>query len=132
MLIAVSFDISVPLGIAASVAVIFHELPQEIGDFAILIYGGFERKKALAINFITALTAIVGVLFAHYFGNKVPEFNPFLIALTAGGFIYIAAVELIPQIQQEDNLKRSVIQFVIFIVGILMVWSLGIIFPEVG
>ena len=131
MLIAVSFGVAIPLGIAASVAVIFHELPQEIGDFSVLIYGGFSRTKALAVNFLSALTAIVGVIFAHFYANRVPAFNPFLIALTAGGFIYIAAVELIPQIQREANVKRATFQFVIFLLGLLLIWSLGIVFPEV-
>lgn len=131
MLIAVSFGVSVSLGIAASIAIIFHELPQEIGDFSVLLYGGFSRTKALVFNFISALTAIVGVIFAHFYTNRVPGFNPFLIALTAGGFIYIAAVELIPQIQKEPHVKRSALQFVIFLLGLLLIWSLEIVFPEV-
>lgn len=131
MLIAVAFGVSTTLGIAASIAVIFHELPQEIGDFAVLIYGGFERTKALALNFISGLTSVAGALFAYYFAGRIPALNPFLIALTSGGFIYIAATELIPQLQKEHNVKRAALQFIIFILGLLLIWSLGIIFPHV-
>jgi zinc and cadmium transporter len=130
LLIAVAFGIDVALGIAASIAVIFHELPQEIGDFAVLVYGGFERTRALALNFLSALTAFGGALFAYFYTERVPAFNPFLIALTCGGFIYIAATELIPQVQKEHNIKRAALQFFLFILGLFLVWSLGLIFPE--
>ena len=127
MIIAASFFINITVGLATTVAVIFHELPQEIGDFGVLIYGGFTRYKALLFNFLSALTAIVGVLISNYF---LKDYVGFLMALAAGGFIYLAASELIPEIQKEENIGKSMIQFVLFVFGIVLIWSLGIIFPE--
>ncbi len=130
MIIAASFFITIPVGLAATVAVIFHELPQEIGDFGILIYGGFTRYRALLFNFLSALSAVVGVLVSNYFSMSVENFVGFLVALAAGGFIYISASELIPEIQKEKNIGKSMVQFVLFILGIVLIWSLGALFPE--
>ncbi|NIM44733.1 MAG: ZIP family metal transporter [Nitrososphaeria archaeon] len=130
MVIAVSFFVSIPLGIVSTIAVIFHELPQEIGDFGILIYGGLKRVKALFFNFLSALSAVAGVLIAYLFSISAEEFSGFLIAFAAGGFIYLAASELIPELQKEESISRSMIQFIIFIMGLTLIWSLGIIFPE--
>ena len=118
------------MGVATTVAVIFHELPQEIGDFGVLVYGGFTRYKALLFNFLSALTAVAGVLISNYFSISIVNFVGFLVALAAGGFIYLAASELIPEIQKEENIEKSMIQFVLFILGIALIWSLGFIFPE--
>jgi len=74
-----------------------------------------------------SLTAIVGVLIANYF---LQDFVGFLMALAAGGFIYLAASELIPEIQKEENIGKSIIQFVLFVFGIVLIWSLGFLFPE--
>jgi zinc and cadmium transporter len=130
MIIAASFFIAIPVGLATTVAVIFHELPQEIGDFGVLVYGGFTRHKALLFNFLSALTAVVGVLISTYLRARIVNFVGFLIALATGGFIYLAASELIPEIQKEENVGKSMIQFVLFILGIVLIWSLGVIFPE--
>jgi zinc and cadmium transporter len=130
MIIAASFFIGIPVGIATTVAVIFHELPQEIGDFGVLVYGGLTRYKALFINFFSALAALFGVLLSNYFSIHIENFASFLIALSAGGFIYLAASELIPEIQKEKNTKKSMVQFVLFVFGIFMIWSLGFFFPE--
>ena len=127
MIIAASFLINITVGLATTVAVIFHELPQEIGDFGVLVYGGFARYKALFFNFLSALTAVVGVLISSYL---LQDFVGFLMALAAGGFIYLAASELIPEIQKEENIGKSMIQFVLFVFGIVLIWSLGLLFPE--
>lgn len=126
MIIAASFFINITVGLAATIAVIFHELPQEIGDFGVLIYGGLTRYKALFFNFLSALTAIVGVFISNYF---LGDYVGFLLALAAGGFIYLAASELIPEIQKEENIEKSMIQFVLFVFGIVLIWSLGFLFP---
>jgi zinc and cadmium transporter len=130
MIIAASFLINTTVGVATTVAVFFHELPQEIGDFGVLVYGGFTRYKALLFNFLSALTAIVGALISNYFSMHVENFVGFLMALAAGGFIYISASELIPEIQKEKNIGKSMIQFILFILGIVLIWSLGFFFPE--
>jgi len=127
MIIAASFLINITVGLATTVAVIFHELPQEIGDFGVLVYGGFSRYRALFVNFLSALTAVAGVLISNYF---LQDSVGFLMALAAGGFIYLAASELIPEIQKEENIGKSMIQFVLFVFGIVLIWSLGLLFPE--
>jgi zinc and cadmium transporter len=130
MIIAAGFFINITVGLATTVAVIFHELPQEMGDFGVLVYGGFTRYRALFVNFLSALTAVFGVLVSHYFSIHVETFVGSLIALAAGGFIYLAAAELIPEIQKEENIGKSMIQFVLFVFGIVLIWSLGLLFPE--
>lgn len=127
MAIGASFLISIPVGLSTAVAVVFHELPQEIGDFGVLVYGGFTRAKALLFNFLSALTAILGVLVSNYL---LQDLTGFLIAFTSGGFIYIAASELIPEIQKEERFGKSIVQLFLFILGIALIWSLGIFFPE--
>ena len=129
MIIAASFFISITFGLATTVAVIFHELPQEIGDFGVLVYGGFTRYRALFVNFLSALTAVVGVLISNYLSIHIENFVGLLIALAAGGFIYLTISELIPEIQKEENIGKSMIQFVLFVFGIVLIWSLGLLFP---
>jgi zinc and cadmium transporter len=130
MIIAASFIIGFSVGLATTIAVIFHELPQEMGDYGILVYGGFKRRSALLLNFAVALAVVLGGISAIFFIEAIEALNGVLIALSAGGFIYLAASELIPELQEEKNLKRSAVQFVVFILGIALIWSLGIIFPE--
>jgi zinc and cadmium transporter len=130
MVIAASFFVGFPVGLAATVAVIFHELPQEMGDYGILVYAGFKRSKALLLNFVVALAVVLGGLSAIFFLETTEALSGLLIAFSAGGFIYLAAAELIPELHKEKSLKKSAIQFVVFILGISLIWSLGIIFPE--
>ena len=130
MVIAASFFVGFPVGLAATVAVIFHELPQEMGDYGILVYAGFKRSKALLLNFVVALAVVLGGISAIFFLEATEALSGLLIAFSAGGFIYLAAAELIPELHKEKSLKKSAIQFVVFILGIGLIWSLGIIFPE--
>jgi zinc and cadmium transporter len=128
--IAASFLIGFSVGLATTVAVIFHELPQEMGDYGILVYAGFKRGRALLLNFVVATTVILGGIFAVSLIGMIEALSGLLIALLAGGFIYLAASELIPELHEEKSFKKSVIQFIMFILGISLIWSLGIIFPE--
>jgi zinc and cadmium transporter len=129
LVIGASFLISIPAGIVTTLAVFFHELPQEIGDFAILVYGGMKRIKALMMNFITALMAIVGVLIVYFILSS-PTSLGFLVGFAGGGFTYIAAAELIPELQKEKKVSKSIIQFIIFILAMILIWSLSIFFHE--
>mgnify|MGYP001083206126 CR=1 FL=1 len=129
MVIAAGFFLGISVGVVATVAVLFHEIPQEIGDFGVLIYGGLARSKALLFNFLTAITAILGALLSNFFSAHIENFVGFLIAFAAGGFIYIAASELIPELQKEKNFWKSLIQLIIFIFGIALVWTLSVLFP---
>ena len=88
LIIGTSYIASIPLGITTTVAVVFHEIPQELGDFSVLVYGGFTKRKALTFNFLTALTAIVGAIVAFVVGSTITGFVPLLIPFAAGNFIY--------------------------------------------
>jgi len=127
-IIAVSFMNSTALGVVATIAIIAHEIPQEIGDFAVLIYGGFSRAKALAYNFLTALTAFAGALAAYFYSSLIQNSSSYVTAFAVGGFIYIASTDLIPEIQKEKNLAKSSLQFVFLVFGIVVIWAVAAFF----
>ncbi|MFH1234059.1 MAG: ZIP family metal transporter [Candidatus Diapherotrites archaeon] len=127
MIIAASFCIDIPLGIATTLAVAIHEIPQEIGDFGVLIYGGFSKFKALFWNFICALTAVFGGVFGYFLSGHMESSTIFLLPFAAGGFIYIAASDLIPEIRKETNLIKSLITFGTFILGIGLMLAVKLI-----
>ena len=95
VLLAGAFLIDINTGIATTIAVLLHEVPQEIGDFGVLLKGGFSKKKALIANFLTALTAFIGAGLALLFNSFIEGIVPILVAVAAGGFIYIAGTDLI-------------------------------------
>ncbi|MFH1401449.1 MAG: ZIP family metal transporter [Parcubacteria group bacterium] len=119
LVIAGSFMVGISTGIITSLAVILHEIPQEIGDFAVLIYGGFKKTKALFLNFISATLAVLGGIVGFFIFKEMRDIS-FLLPFTAGTFIYIAASDLIPQIKEEWGIKKSMIHFLLFLAGIVM------------
>ena len=123
LIIAASFVINIPLGIATSVAVALHEIPQEIGDFGVLVYGGFSKAKALVLNFAVALMVVFGGVIGYFFLEQVSAVTGFLIPFAAGGFIYIAASDLIPEIRREAHLGKSLLTFGIFILGLVIMFA---------
>lgn len=122
LVIAASFIVSIPLGIATSIAVASHEIPQEISDFGVLIYGGFSRSKALFFNLLSALTAVLGGVIGFYLSSFVAGFAPALLPITAGGFIYIAASDLIPELHKEKDNNKANLAFLLFLLGIVFMW----------
>jgi zinc and cadmium transporter len=118
MLIAASYAVSLPLGITTTLAVVLHEIPHEIGNFGVLVHGGLTVKKALLFNFLTALTAIGGAVLALAIGPLVKGFTLTLLPITAGGFIYIAGSDLIPELKHEVALSHSILQFGSIILGV--------------
>ena len=124
LIIGASYLLSIPLGIATTVAVFLHEIPQEIGDFGILLHGGFSRRKALLMNFITALTAVLGVFVALLGAKFIENLELFLIPIAIGGFIYIAGSDLIPELHKDFKIKKSIWQLISFIFGIMIMASL--------
>lgn len=118
VVIAASFMVSVPTGIATTVAVFIHEVPQEIGDFGVLVHSGFTKNKALVFNFLTALTAVLGVLLAWSFSSATSQVEQFLLPFAAGSFLYIAGSDLIPELHKEPGLKQAIGQVLAFIIGI--------------
>jgi len=118
MIIAGSFIISYSIGIATTFAVIFHEIPQEIGDFGVLVYGGLTKAKALTYNFVSALTAVAGSLVTYYLASYIQGMDTFLVPFAAGGFIYIAATDLMPELHKRSQAKESLIQLLALLTGI--------------
>jgi zinc and cadmium transporter len=127
LIIAASFVVSIPLGIATTFAVALHEIPQEIGDFGVLVYGGFKKMRALFWNFICAITAILGGIFGYFLSSYMGNFILLLLPFAAGGFIYIAASDLIPEIRKETDLKKSLVIFGTFIIGIVIMFAVKFI-----
>ncbi len=121
VIIGAAYLTSLPLGITATIAVIAHEVPHELADFTILIHGGFETKKALALNFLSALTAVAGTLAVFFFATYSDVLVSHLIPFAAGNFIYIAASDLIPELHKKRSRVTSVMQIVLLIVGIYLV-----------
>ena len=124
LIIGASYLTSLQIGFATTVAVILHEIPQEIGDFGVLIHGGFKRNKALFLNFITALTAVLGTIVSLLIGSYFENLTNFLLPFAIGSFIYIASSDLIPELHKETNPMKSVIQLVMLVVGIAVMFSL--------
>lgn len=116
--IAAAFLVDIRLGVITTLVIISHELPQELGNFAILIHGGIEKKKALLYNFLAQLTSVIGGILGYYLA-AISNFKPYMLAFAAGGFIYIAASDLIPEIKQEKSLKKSISTYLLFLAGIL-------------
>jgi len=122
LIIAASFIVNPSLGIATTIVIAAHEIPQEIGDFGVLIYSGFKKFKALTLNFIAALTVVIGGLTGYFISAYIQQSIFFLLPLAAGGFIYIASSDLIPEIRKEVEAKKSFLIFITFLIGILLMW----------
>ena len=120
LVIGASYLASFPIGVATTLAVILHEIPQEMGDFGVLLHGGFSKKKALLFNFLTALTAVLGAVISLVLSNYVKNLTIFLIPFAAGGFIYIAGADLIPELHKEVKVKNSLLQFLAIVLGVLI------------
>ena len=130
LIMAASFVISVPLGITTTIAISVHEIPQEIGDFGVLIYGGFSKKKALLLNFLIALTAVIGGIVGYIISSRIENIVLFILPFAAGGFIYIAATDLVPEIKKEMDMKRYMATLIVFILGILIMLITKYVFAE--
>jgi zinc and cadmium transporter len=123
LVIAASFVTNVQLGIATTLAITSHEIPQEIGDFGVLIYGGMNKMRALFLNFLSALTAVIGGVIGYFVSSYAGQFTIFLLPFAAGGFIYISSSDLIPEIRNMESLKKSMMTFAVFLIGILLMWT---------
>lgn len=126
-LIAASFLASFPLGISTSLAIMFHEIPQEVGEFGILLHGGFSVKKALFFNFLSGIVALGGALVVLLVGINFKLFLENLIPFTAGGFIYIAGSDLIPELHKEMELKKSLLQLTGILIGVGVMFGFTLI-----
>ena len=118
LLIGASYLVSVRLGVATTLAVVLHEIPQEVGDFGVLLDAGFSKWRALFFNFLSACTAILGTLVALFVGGNLEHFNTLMLPLTAGGFIYLAGSDLIPELHKEHGPIKSLAQLTAMIAGV--------------
>lgn len=125
IIIAASYLTSIPLGIATTVAIGFHEIPQEIGDFGVLVYGGMSRARAVLFNFGTALTAFVGATAVVFLVDDVDGLLRVLVPIAAGNFIYIAGSDLLPELVAEPDVRRSTVQMGTFLVGLGVMYLLA-------
>ncbi|MFA7364851.1 MAG: ZIP family metal transporter [Patescibacteria group bacterium] len=118
MIIAGAFLLDVRLGVVTTIAVIAHEIPQEIGDFGVLIHAGYSVKKALFFNFLSGLFSLIGAILIIFIGTFSDNFIDFIIPITAGGFIYIATADLIPELKKECGISKSLKQLLGVFLGI--------------
>jgi zinc and cadmium transporter len=118
VVIAAAFLVSIPLGIATSVAVIAHEVPQEVGDFAILLDGGYSRTKALVLNTLSATTTLPGALIAYFWLADAQTLVPYVLSISAASFIYIATADLVPNLHRRVAPLESLLQVLLMLLGI--------------
>ncbi len=122
VLIAAAFLTDIHLGIVTSLAIIAHEIPQEVGDFAILLNGGFSRAKALLFNTLASLATLAGALVAYFFLQETIVVVPYVLAIAAASFIYIAVADLIPGLHRRTEVSATVQQFVLIIAGVVVIY----------
>jgi len=118
VIIGASFLINIPVGIATTIAVILHEIPQEIGDFAVLLHAGYTKARALWLNFLSAVLSIVGLLTIFILNQNQEVIVFYLLPIAAGGFIYVAVADLIPELQKTKKGWYSIIQIITVIIGV--------------
>jgi len=122
LVIAAAFLTNVHLGIVTSFLIIAHEIPQELGDFGVLLHGGMSKTKALLYNFLSQLTCVLGGLTGYFL--PIEGFKGLMLPFAAGGFIYIAASDLIPELHKEADVGKSMNAFVFFIIGVALMFAI--------
>ncbi|HUW33745.1 MAG TPA: ZIP family metal transporter [Planctomycetota bacterium] len=130
LVIAASFIVDVKFGMITTLMIISHEVPQELGDFAVLVYGGLSRKRALLYNFISQLTCVTGGLIGYAASSASSTFSIYLLPLAAGGFIYISASDLIPELHREADIKKSILAFFFFATGVVFMLGAKLVFEH--
>lgn len=120
--IAATFMISIPLGIATTLAVGLHEIPQEVGDFGIMIKKGLSRKRILFVNIISAAASFIGAIIAFYFGERIEGLTAIFLAVTAGFFLYIALSDLLPEIHHENKKGLALRESLCLFAGVLVMF----------
>jgi zinc and cadmium transporter len=128
--IAIAFSVSVPIGIATSISILLHEIPQEIGDVMVLLLSGFSRAKAFFWNFVFALTTVIGAGVTAFFLQSLEKVIPLLIAFTAGGFLYVAMSDLLPETKHHESPGVGLRHFLFLIIGIILIWRVGALILE--
>lgn len=122
VLIAAAFMTDIHLGIATSVAVIAHEVPQEIGDIAVLLKGGFSRARAFLANILVSLTSVITAVLAWLWMEQVDSVRPYILAVAAASFIYVAVADLIPGLHRRVDVRGGAVQLTFICAGLLVIW----------
>lgn len=125
ILIASSWMVSPEIGLATTLGVIAHEIPQEISDFGVLIHAGFSRKKALFFNFLAACMAIAGAIGTLWLGDLFTNISAYVLPFAAGGFIYLAGSDLIPELHREKSIRKNSLQLMVIIMGLALMLFIG-------
>lgn len=122
VLIAASFATGGGLGIVSTLAIALHEIPQEIGDFGVLLHSGFNRRKALILNVLVSLTAVLGGIMGYFASHAITTLANYLVPVAAGGFLYISAADLIPELKNETSTSRTISMVATFLFGVLLMF----------
>lgn len=129
VIIALSFSAGLVLGVASTLAILLHEIPQEVSDYVIMIHGGFSKRKALVYNVLISLTTLAGALVGYYLASAVHVLG-YMLAIVAGNFLYLASADLIPELKHQHGSRSSLMQVVLIAFGIGLVYFLGVLIPE--
>lgn len=130
LVIAAAFLVDPWLGVTTTLAIALHEIPQEIGDFGVLLLSGFALKKAILSNFFVALTVVLGGLIGYFFGHQLTVVSLYLLPIAAGNFLYLSASDLVPEMRDDRHRGRSIFVFLLFLVGVCLVPLAGSLAPE--
>lgn len=128
IVIGAAFSINFEVGITTSIVIILHEIPQEFGDIATLLHFGLKKSKAIFLNFLVSLSAVLGAIVGFYVSEIIQPLKVVLLAITAGGFIYIASADLVPELQKEKNPRNSFFLLLTFIIGIIILYAAKVFF----
>jgi len=123
IILAGAFLVDINLGLIALLAIALHEIPQEMSDFGVLVYAGFSKIKSLVLNYISASTIILGGIVGYMLGGQA-DFIRHILPFAAGGFIYIASSDLLPEIKKEEKMSKFLLSFSFFILGLLVMYIL--------
>ncbi len=124
VLIGAAFLSGPSVGLATTVAIVMHEIPQEIGNFAVLVHAGYSRRRALFFNFLAGCTAIAGAVLSLLVGSAATQFSAWMLPIAAGGFIYIAGCDLVPQLHRETRPLQSLAQLIAIGVGAALMFAM--------
>lgn len=127
--IALSFSVGMGVGIATTVAIFFHEVPQEIGDFGVLLHAGYTKTKVFLYNMFTALTTPVGAIAGYLLLNQIAPYIGIFLAFAAGSFIYISVSDLLPELRHK-NTALDIGHILSIVAGIAVIWAIGVYLPE--
>jgi zinc and cadmium transporter len=122
IMIAAAFLVDIKLGVVTTIAIVSHEIPQEMGDFLILLHSGYSRAKALMLNVVSSLATLVGALLGYLALAPMQALMPYILALAAAGMIYVAVADLIPGLHKRAELRHTGQQIVLILLGVATVW----------